>query len=127
MLCTTLFGVSESCQLCRDHAEQVERRGEARLAKLDSELNGYKTNLVQESIRMGHNAIGEHCYERGDLQVGTAMTTKVAALDVTGIAHSGKSQAQVPRDWALVQVQAVQGLQMKPRWCAQAPALALSL
>lgn len=71
--------------ICREHAEQVERRGEARLAKLDSELNGYKTNLVQESIRMGHNAIGEHCYERGDLQVGTGVETKVAALVVKGI------------------------------------------
>ena len=84
--------------MCREHAEQVERRGEARLAKLDSELNGYKTNLVQESIRMGHNAIGEHCYERGDLQVGTEVDTRVAAPAVTGIALSRKSQAQGPRE-----------------------------
>lgn len=76
--------------ICREHAEQVERRGEARLAKLDSELNGCKTNLVQESIRMGHNAIGEHCYERGDLQVGTGVETKVAVPVVKGITYLGR-------------------------------------
>eukprot|EP00891_Asterochloris_glomerata_P009379 jgi/Astpho2/9379/e_gw1.00145.49.1_t len=69
LICDKINGrLGPQYQYKMEHAEQVERRGEARLAKLDSELNGYKTNLVQESIRMGHNAIGEHCYERGDLQ-----------------------------------------------------------
>ena len=36
---------------------------------MDQELNGYKTNLIKESIRVGHNDLGELLYERGDLQV----------------------------------------------------------
>lgn len=30
----------------------------------------YKSNLIKESIRMGHNELGDFFYARGDLQVG---------------------------------------------------------
>ena len=29
---------------------------------LDAELNGYKTNMIKESIRMGHNDLGGALY-----------------------------------------------------------------
>jgi len=31
------------------------------------ELNGFKTNLIKDSIRMGHNDLGDYYYNRGDL------------------------------------------------------------
>lgn len=46
----------------------ADARAAARLAKLESELNGYRNNLIKESIRMGHHDLGEFHYERGDLK-----------------------------------------------------------
>lgn len=48
--------------------EAVERRAAQRQEKLESELNGYKTNLIKESIRMGYNDFGDFYYAKGDLQ-----------------------------------------------------------
>ena len=36
---------------------------------LETELSGYKTNLIKESIRMGHHELADFFYDRGDLQV----------------------------------------------------------
>ena len=47
--------------------EQVDRRTAQKQDKLESELNGYKANLIKESIRMGHTFLGEFFYEKGDL------------------------------------------------------------
>ena len=44
--------------------EQVDRRTAQKQDKLESELNGYKANLIKESIRMGHTFLGEFCYFR---------------------------------------------------------------
>ena len=33
------------------------------------ELNGYKTNLIKESIRLGHNELGNFHYACGNLLV----------------------------------------------------------
>lgn len=48
--------------------EAVERRAAQKQEKLDVELNGFKTNLIKESIRMGYNDMGDFFYARGDLQ-----------------------------------------------------------
>jgi len=48
--------------------EQVDRRTAQKQDKLESELNGYKANLIKESIRMGHTFLGEFFYDKGDLQ-----------------------------------------------------------
>ena len=53
----------------RGWVDTTERRAAAKLDRLESELNGYKTNLIKESIRMGHNDLGDFHYARGDLQV----------------------------------------------------------
>ena len=50
--------------------EGVESRAQATQYRLETELAGYKTNLIKESIRMGHHELADFFYERGDLQVG---------------------------------------------------------
>mmetsp|Transcript_5807 Transcript_5807/g.14101 ORF Transcript_5807/g.14101 Transcript_5807/m.14101 type:complete len:151 (-) Transcript_5807:19-471(-) len=53
-----------------DQAWVDEKDGKARrvLERLESLLAGYKSNLVKESIRMGHNDLGDFHYNRGELQ-----------------------------------------------------------
>ncbi|XP_077248564.1 COP9 signalosome complex subunit 1 [Tasmannia lanceolata] len=48
-------------------ADSVDRRAEQRKEKLENELNGYRTNLIKESIRMGYNDFGEFYYAHGSL------------------------------------------------------------
>lgn len=48
--------------------EATERKAASRGEKLEQELSGYKTNLIKESIRMGHNDLGDYHYSRADLQ-----------------------------------------------------------
>ncbi|EFJ08729.1 hypothetical protein SELMODRAFT_235966 [Selaginella moellendorffii] len=52
----------------QEWVDVVDRRAVQRQEKLDMELNGYKTNLIKESIRMGYNDLGDFFYSRGDLQ-----------------------------------------------------------
>eukprot|EP00270_Netrium_digitus_P022112 TRINITY_DN977_c0_g1_i2.p1 TRINITY_DN977_c0_g1~~TRINITY_DN977_c0_g1_i2.p1 ORF type:complete len:370 (-),score=100.16 TRINITY_DN977_c0_g1_i2:57-1166(-) len=52
----------------KDWVDLVDKRATQRHEKLEIELNGYKTNLIKESIRMGYNDMGEFHYNRGDLQ-----------------------------------------------------------
>lgn len=54
--------------LDQEWVDSVDRRAAQRLEKLENELNGYKTNLIKESIRMGYNDLGDFYYGRGDLQ-----------------------------------------------------------
>ena len=55
--------------LNREWVEGVEARAQATQYRLEGELAGYKTNLIKESIRMGHHELADFFYERGDLQV----------------------------------------------------------
>ena len=48
---------------------QVEQRANERQDRLESELNGYKTNLMKEAIRVGHTDLADFYFNRGDLQV----------------------------------------------------------
>lgn len=52
----------------RAHIDQKERKAAQRHDRLEAELNNYKTNLIKESIRMGHNDMGDFYYSKGDLQ-----------------------------------------------------------
>jgi COP9 signalosome complex subunit 1 len=52
--------------------EQVEMQAAARQEQLENALHGYKTNLIKESIRMGHNDLGDFHFNRGDLQASRA-------------------------------------------------------
>jgi 26S proteasome subunit RPN7 len=60
----------------REAIDQIDRRAAAKQERLETELSGYKTNLIKESIRMGHNDLADFYYERGDLQVGNAQTSE---------------------------------------------------
>lgn len=52
----------------RAQIDQKDRKAAQRHDRLEAELNNYKTNLIKESIRMGHNDMGDFYYGRGDLQ-----------------------------------------------------------
>ena len=60
--------------------ESVDTRAQATQYRLESELSGYKTNLIKESIRMGHHDLADFFYARGDLQVQTSFHTSPAML-----------------------------------------------
>jgi COP9 signalosome complex subunit 1 len=45
----------------------VDQEAQKRLEKLEIELNSYRTNLIKESIRMGHNELGDFYFSRGDM------------------------------------------------------------
>ncbi|KND02949.1 uncharacterized protein SPPG_02028 [Spizellomyces punctatus DAOM BR117] len=47
-----------------DNTKKAQR---AKTEKLERELKDYKSNLIKESIRMGHNDLGDHLYDSGDL------------------------------------------------------------
>ena len=47
----------------------MDARAASTQYRLETELSGYKTNLIKESIRMGHHELADFFYERGDLQV----------------------------------------------------------
>uniref|UniRef100_A0A0C9S8Z7 TSA: Wollemia nobilis Ref_Wollemi_Transcript_2421_1638 transcribed RNA sequence n=1 Tax=Wollemia nobilis TaxID=56998 RepID=A0A0C9S8Z7_9CONI len=53
--------------LDQDWIDAADRRAEQRKEKLENELNGYKTNLIKESIRMGYNDFGDFFYAHGML------------------------------------------------------------
>lgn len=53
----------------RSLTDAVEAAAVQRQERLESELHGHKTNLIKESIRQSHNALGDFFYSRGDLQV----------------------------------------------------------
>eukprot|EP00894_Picocystis_sp_ML_P003323 jgi/Pico_ML_1/53840/g4312.t2 len=46
--------------------EATDRKAQQMQEKLERELAGYKTNLIKESIRMGHTDLGEFFFARGD-------------------------------------------------------------
>jgi len=54
--------------ITRDDAwvEAEDKRATQRLEKLENDLNQHKTSLVKESIRMGHNDLGDFYSMRGD-------------------------------------------------------------
>eukprot|EP00236_Picocystis_salinarum_P004989 CAMPEP_0113926964 /NCGR_PEP_ID=MMETSP1159-20121227/4045_1 /TAXON_ID=88271 /ORGANISM="Picocystis salinarum" /LENGTH=437 /DNA_ID=CAMNT_0000927411 /DNA_START=44 /DNA_END=1354 /DNA_ORIENTATION=- /assembly_acc=CAM_ASM_000767 len=53
-------------QVDSEWVEATDRKAQQKQEKLERELAGYKTNLIKESIRMGHTDLGEFFYERGD-------------------------------------------------------------
>ena len=65
----------------RSWIESVDTRAQATQYKLESELSGYKTNLIKESIRMGHHELADFFYARGDLQVLSDCSCTTASED----------------------------------------------
>lgn len=47
--------------------EQKTKKAALKLEKLDSDLKNYKSNSIKESIRRGHDDLGDHYLDCGDL------------------------------------------------------------
>ncbi|KAH7474632.1 hypothetical protein PRIC1_013236 [Phytophthora ramorum] len=47
--------------------DNVKRNAAQQHERLEQELNSYKSTMIKESIRMGHNDLGDFYYELGDL------------------------------------------------------------
>ncbi|RHZ56299.1 hypothetical protein Glove_402g51 [Diversispora epigaea] len=47
--------------------DSTQKRAKSLLERLEVELKNYKNNLIKESIRMGHNDLGDHYYNWGNL------------------------------------------------------------
>ncbi|KAI9346926.1 G protein pathway suppressor 1 [Obelidium mucronatum] len=63
-----LFDLSGgSYKLDQSWIEETAKVARSKLEKLDAELKNYKSNLIKESIRMGHQDLGDHFYACGDL------------------------------------------------------------
>eukprot|EP00250_Pteridium_aquilinum_P024369 c28980_g1_i1 orf=202-1587(-) len=68
-VCEKINGrLGSAFHLDQEWVDAVDRRAAQRLERLENELNGYKTNLIKESIRMGYNDLGDFHNARGDLQ-----------------------------------------------------------
>lgn len=47
--------------------EHTSKKGALKLEKLDTDLKNYKSNSIKESIRRGHDDLGDHYLDCGDL------------------------------------------------------------
>lgn len=47
--------------------EQRHKRAQTKLEKLDADLKNYKSNSIKESIRRGHDDLGDHYLDMGNL------------------------------------------------------------
>ncbi len=68
---------------CSNQLAKKQLEAEQKHQALENELNGYKTNLIKNSIRMCQTYMGDHAYNRGNLQVIEKLFE--AALDVAGM------------------------------------------
>ncbi|XP_047324376.1 COP9 signalosome complex subunit 1-like [Impatiens glandulifera] len=51
-----------------DWADTIDKKAELRQKKLETDLSGYRLNLIKESIRMGYNDFGDFYYAHGKLE-----------------------------------------------------------
>ncbi|KAL1875751.1 hypothetical protein VTK73DRAFT_9812 [Phialemonium thermophilum] len=92
--------------LDRAWVEHIERSNKAETQRLETELKGYKNNLVKESIRMGNEDLGKHYESIGDLDKATDAYARMRP-DVSTPKHLvdvGKHLVRVSlqrREWAM--------------------------
>ncbi|KAI1435754.1 26S proteasome subunit RPN7-domain-containing protein [Xylaria sp. CBS 124048] len=85
----------------------TDKSNKALTHQLETELKGYKNNLVKESIRIGHRDLGEHLESIGDLSGAAEAYVKMRpdASTVSHIVDVGKHILSVlvqKRDWTAV-------------------------
>ncbi|KAH8549334.1 26S proteasome subunit RPN7-domain-containing protein [Umbelopsis sp. PMI_123] len=51
----------------KEWIQTTQKQAKATAEKLEAELRNYKNNMIKESIRMGHNDLGDHYYSCGEL------------------------------------------------------------
>ncbi|OQV09029.1 hypothetical protein CLAIMM_13212 [Cladophialophora immunda] len=102
-------------------ASQQEKKNTAETARLESELKGYKNNLIKESIRMGNEDLGTHYYTIGDLNNAVKAYSRMrdyctTTAHITSTAFRIIAVAIEQRNWLAVQsqVQKVKNIQLKP-------------
>ncbi|TPX58692.1 hypothetical protein PhCBS80983_g02941 [Powellomyces hirtus] len=67
---TALVNAGQSpTPLDNNWVEKAKREYKDKTDRLERELKDYKVNLIKESIRMGHNDLGDHYYNGGDLSL----------------------------------------------------------
>lgn len=87
--------------------ENTERANKAETARLETELKGYKNNLIKESIRMGHEDLGRHFEKIGSLNDAAEAYSRMRQ-DVSTAKHivdCGMHLVSVSlqrRDWSMV-------------------------
>jgi len=59
--------------------ETMDKQSQQTLERLEFELNGFRTHMIKEKIRLGHIELGDYHYERGDLT--TALKCYVRTRD----------------------------------------------
>ncbi|GAA5872623.1 hypothetical protein JCM8547_003712 [Rhodosporidiobolus lusitaniae] len=60
----------------RDWVDKARKDAQSGQERLEVELKGYSTNMIKESIRMGHRDLARHEYLTGDLQAAVRSYTK---------------------------------------------------
>ncbi|GAA5840650.1 hypothetical protein JCM11251_004176 [Rhodosporidiobolus azoricus] len=69
-------GGEGECKVDREWIDKTRREAQSGQDKLEVELKGYMTNLIKESIRMGHRDLALHQYRTGDLQASVRSFSK---------------------------------------------------
>ncbi|BGO98047.1 hypothetical protein NBRC10513v2_002047 [Rhodotorula toruloides] len=92
-------------QFDREWSDKTKRDVQSGLERLEVELKGYMTNLIKESIRMGHRDLARFQYRMGDLQGAVRLYIKITAARPQ-MPLAGPIQASLRR--VGVQVQALQ-------------------
>ncbi|KAI1469558.1 26S proteasome subunit RPN7-domain-containing protein [Daldinia caldariorum] len=97
----------------------TEKANKTETHRLESELKGYKNNLVKESIRIGHRDLGEHLESIGDLNGASETYIKMRpdASTQSHIQDVGKHIISIllqKRDWAAVLANANKVLAVSP-------------
>ena len=55
--------------ICSAWVQYTDARAADKNEALERELNGFKTNLLKEAIRVGHTDLADFYFSRGDYQV----------------------------------------------------------
>ncbi|KAI0976314.1 26S proteasome subunit RPN7-domain-containing protein [Xylaria arbuscula] len=104
--CIRLAGPNEpEAQLDEAWISNTTRTNKNTTSQLETELKGYKNNLIKESVRIGHRDLGEHLEEIGNLNGAAEAYVKMRS-DATTMSHAvdvGKhiiSTLLQRRDWA---------------------------
>ncbi|KAI8966226.1 26S proteasome subunit RPN7-domain-containing protein [Daldinia sp. FL1419] len=97
----------------------TEKSNKLETHRLETELKGYKNNLVKESIRIGHRDLGEHLETIGDLNGASEAYIKMRpdASTQSHIQDVGKHIISImlqKRDWATVLANANKVLAASP-------------
>ncbi|KAJ9136676.1 COP9 signalosome complex subunit 1 [Pleurostoma richardsiae] len=87
--------------------DTTEKSNKAETHRLESELKGYKNNLVKESIRMGNEDLGRHLEATGDLNGATEAYSRMrpdvsTAKQIVDVGRHLVSVSVQRREWAMV-------------------------